>query len=72
MAGDSGWLSLHCAQRSLFFLTQVAELNEEQKAYMAQVEAAKMEAAAGAVDTKGPTTFFHGKEEKDYQGRYAE
>ena len=36
---------------------------------MAKMEAAKLEAAAGAVDSKGPTTFFHGKEKEDYQGR---
>ncbi|KAF5834400.1 WD40-repeat-containing domain protein [Dunaliella salina] len=33
------------------------------------VEAAKMESAADQVEAKGPTSFFHGKEEKDYQGR---
>ncbi|EFJ39885.1 hypothetical protein VOLCADRAFT_78216 [Volvox carteri f. nagariensis] len=48
---------------------EVSELTEEQKEYIAKMEAAKMEAAAGAVETKGPTTFFHGKDEKDYQGR---
>eukprot|EP00967_Tisochrysis_lutea_P150942 scaffold292803_cov22-Tisochrysis_lutea.AAC.2 len=32
------------------------------------VEAAKMESAADQVEAKGPTSFFHGKEEKDYQG----
>ncbi|GLC42328.1 hypothetical protein PLESTB_000659000 [Pleodorina starrii] len=48
---------------------EVAELTEEQKEFISKMEAAKMEAAAGQVDSKGPTTFFHGKEEKDYQGR---
>ena len=47
---------------------QVSELTEEQKEYMAQQEAAKLEAAAGSVDTKGPASFFHGKEKEDYQG----
>mmetsp|Transcript_18506 Transcript_18506/g.51945 ORF Transcript_18506/g.51945 Transcript_18506/m.51945 type:complete len:569 (-) Transcript_18506:353-2059(-) len=46
-----------------------AELTEEQKEYLAKVEAAKMESAADQVEAKGPTSFFHGKEEKDYQGR---
>ncbi len=46
---------------------QVAELTEEQKEYIAKQEAAKLEAAAGAVDAKGPTSFFHGKSDKDYQ-----
>ena len=27
-----------------------------------------MEGAADQVETKGPTSFFHGKEDKDYQG----
>ncbi|KXZ41899.1 hypothetical protein GPECTOR_249g617 [Gonium pectorale] len=48
---------------------EVAELTEEQKEYIAKMEAAKVEAAAGAVEAQGPTSFFHGKEEKDYQGR---
>eukprot|EP00877_Chromochloris_zofingiensis_P007991 jgi/Chrzof1/3445/Cz12g25200.t1 len=47
----------------------VVGLTEEQKAHMAQLEATKMEAAGKDVETKGPTTFFHGKEQKDYQGR---
>jgi hypothetical protein len=34
------------------------------------MEAAKVENAAGQVETKGPTSFFHGKEEKDYQGEW--
>jgi hypothetical protein len=55
------YLPTHC-------LHQVSELTEEQKAYMAEVEAAKMEAAADSVETKGPTSFFHGKADKDYQG----
>ncbi|KAG2485153.1 hypothetical protein HYH03_016139 [Edaphochlamys debaryana] len=46
-----------------------ADLTEEQKEFIAQREAAKLEAAAGSVDAKGPSSFFHGKEEKDYQGR---
>lgn len=48
---------------------KVAELTEEQKEYMAQVETAKMEAAGNSVETKGPASFFHGKEKEDYQGR---
>lgn len=47
----------------------VVGLTEEQKAHMAQLEATKMEAAGKDVETKGPTTFFHGKEQKDYQVR---
>jgi len=34
----------------------------------AQVEAAKVESAVDQVETKGPVSFFHGKEDKDYQG----
>lgn len=48
------------------------ELTEEQKEFMAKVEADKLEASANTVETKGPTSFFHGKEGKegkDYQGR---
>lgn len=47
---------------------QVAELTEEQKEYIAKMQAEK-EAAASAedVEAKGPTSFFHGKAEKDYQ-----
>lgn len=49
------------------------ELTEEQKAYI-QEQAEKKEAAATAeeVEAKGPTSFFHGKEDADYQvGKYA-
>lgn len=44
------------------------ELTEEQKAYIQQ-QAEQKEAAATAdeVDAKGPTSFFHGKENEDYQ-----
>eukprot|EP00798_Chlamydomonas_sp_ICE-L_P006550 gene6550-3202_t len=48
---------------------EVSELTEEQKEYMAKVEAEKIEGAVGAIEVKGPTSFFHGKEDKDYQGR---
>ncbi|PNW84243.1 hypothetical protein CHLRE_04g226450v5 [Chlamydomonas reinhardtii] len=48
---------------------EIAELTEEQKEFIAKAEAAKLEAAAGSVDKQGPTSFFHAKEEKDYQGR---
>jgi pre-mRNA-processing factor 17 len=46
------------------------ELTDEQKAYI-QEQAEKKEAAATAddVEAKGPTSFFHGKENEDYQGR---
>jgi hypothetical protein len=44
------------------------ELTEEQKAYI-QAQAEQKEAAATAdeVEAKGPTSFFHGKENEDYQ-----
>ena len=53
-------------------VAEVIELTEEQKDYMAKMEAEKAEAAAhagegGAKD--GATSIFHGKEAKDYQGR---
>lgn len=48
---------------------QVNELTEEQKEVLAQRAAGKEEEAAEAVEAKGPTSFFHGKEQKDYQGR---
>lgn len=46
------------------------ELTDEQKAYI-QEQAEKKEAAASAddVEAKGPTSFFHGKENEDYQVR---
>lgn len=46
------------------------ELTAEQKAYI-QEQAEKKEAAASAddVEAKGPTSFFHGKENEDYQVR---
>jgi len=48
------------------------ELTEEQKAYIQQ-QAEKKEAAATAdeVEAKGPTSFFHAKEDQDYQVRTA-
>lgn len=48
---------------------EVNELTEEQKAFMAQIEEEKAERADKQADALAPTTFFHGKEEKDYQGR---
>lgn len=49
---------------------EMPELTEEQKAYI-QEQAEKKEASASAddVEAKGPTSFFHGKENEDYQGR---
>ncbi len=47
----------------------MAELTEEQKAYIAQVAAAKEDATAGEVEKTGPKSYFHGKDDKDYQGR---
>lgn len=35
---------------------------------MAKQAAEKEAAAAADVDSKGPTSFFHGKDDKDYQG----
>ena len=47
---------------------ELPELTEEQKAYI-QEQAEKKEAAATAdeVEAKGPTSFFHGKADQDYQ-----
>lgn len=52
----------------LLITAQVSELTEEQKEHMAKLEAERAEAAASSVDTKGPSTVFHGKQQKDYQG----
>jgi hypothetical protein len=49
--------------------TQTSELTEEQKEYLAKLEAGKEAAAAQDVGTKGPSALFHGKEAKDYQVR---
>jgi WD40 repeat protein len=53
---------------------QVSELTEEQKEYMAKLEAEKVETAASgnnAAGSNAPTTIWHGKAEKtDYQGSY--
>lgn len=46
---------------------QVAELTEEQKEYLAKMSAEKEAAAPEDVEARGPTTFFHGKADKDYQ-----
>jgi len=50
-------------------VAETAELTEEQKAYIEAQSAAKEAAAADNVEKQGPTSFFHGKEDKDYQGR---
>jgi len=50
-------------------VAEVVELTEEQKEYLAKMEADKLESAADSVESKGPTSFFHGKADKDYQGR---
>lgn len=47
---------------------QKAELTDEQRAFIEQQQAAKEAAAAESVEKQGPTSFFHGKEDKDYQG----
>jgi hypothetical protein len=54
---------------AVLLLSQVSELTEEQKEYLAKMEANKEGKAAEEVETKGPTSFFHGKESKDYQVR---
>jgi hypothetical protein len=48
---------------------QVPELTEEQKEYLAKQSADKEAAAAEDVEARGPTSFFHGKADKDYQVR---
>lgn len=51
-------------------VAEVAELTDDQKEYMAQLEAEKKEKSGKEdVEPQGPTSFFHGKSEKDYQGR---
>lgn len=54
---------------SVSCLLQLAELTEEQKEYIAKMQADKEAAAAEDVEARGPTSFFHGKAEKDYQVR---
>jgi hypothetical protein len=53
---------------SIFVLLQLSELTDEQKEYMAKLESEKAEASTNTSDSKGPTSIFHGKSEKDYQG----
>jgi pre-mRNA-processing factor 17 len=48
---------------------QVPELTDEQREYIAKQQATKEEATAEDVEAKGPTSFFHGKKDKDYQVR---
>uniref|UniRef100_A0A383WPQ6 Pre-mRNA-processing factor 17 n=1 Tax=Tetradesmus obliquus TaxID=3088 RepID=A0A383WPQ6_TETOB len=48
---------------------QVPELTEEQRAHIAKAAEAKEATAAEDVEARGPTSFFHGKADKDYQGR---
>lgn len=49
------------------YLLQIAELTDEQKEYIAKVAADKEAATAEDVEVQGPTSFFHGKADKDYQ-----
>jgi pre-mRNA-processing factor 17 len=46
---------------------QAPELTEEQKEYIAKAAADKEATAAEDVEARGPTSFFHGKADKDYQ-----
>jgi pre-mRNA-processing factor 17 len=48
---------------------QAPELTEEQKEYIAKAAADKEATAAEDVEARGPTSFFHGKADKDYQVR---
>ncbi len=54
---------------------QISELTDEQKEYLAKLEAEKAEKAGGeggSVEAKGPTSIWHGKEKTDYQGERRE
>ena len=68
MCGQPVFLNLPCSLL-LTLICQVSELTEEQKEYLAKMEANKEGKAAEEVEAKGPTAFFHGKDAKDYQVR---
>jgi pre-mRNA-processing factor 17 len=72
----SGSLLILSCELSFTYSAQVSELTEEQKEYMAKIEAEKAEAGASGSgagdDNKGASSIFHGKADKDYQGEGGE